>query len=151
MIGNPNVKPSDRFRLMGVVDPDAYASGSSYSTGWVDASLFESLMALIAAGDFVATGKLDGKLEQADTSGGGNAKDVTGKAITQLTDAGTDDNKQAIINCKSEDLDVAGGFRWVRLTLTVTTAGVDAAGFLFGVDARYPPATDATTVDEIVG
>lgn len=146
---NPNVKPSQRATLLGVIDPDAYAAGAQ-STGWVDVSLYESLLAFISVGDFVATGLLDAKLEQATSGAGAGAKDVTGKAITQLTQAGTDSNKQAFINLKSEDLDVEGGFRFARLTMTLTTAGADAAGYLFGFDARYKP-THAATVDEVIG
>jgi hypothetical protein len=150
MIQNPNLKPSQRFALLGVVDPDAYASGADYSTGWVNAGLYESLCAIILAGTIVSTGKLDAKLEQATSSAGAGAKDVTGKAITQLLESGTDSDKQAIINLKSEELDTNNGFAWVRLTLTSTTAGADAAGLLLGFDARYPPA-HAATVDEVVG
>lgn len=146
---NPNIKPSARLALLGVIDPDAYTA-AAYSTAWVDMSLYESLMALIAAGDLVSTALLDAKLEQATTSGGAGVKDIAGKAITQLTQAGTDSNKQAFINCKSEDLDVNGGFRWARLTMTLTDAGGDLAGFLFGFDGRYTP-THAASVDEVVG
>ena len=146
---NPNVKPSQRVTLLGVIDADAYAAGA-VSTGYVDVSLYESLLAFVTVGDFVATGLLDAKLEQATSGAGAGLKDVPGKAITQLTQAGTDSNKQAFINLKSEDLDVEGGFRYVRLTMTLTTAGADAAGYLFGMDARYKP-THATTVDEVIG
>jgi len=148
-MGNSNLKPSERFVLVGVVDPDANAA-AAYSTGWVDMSLFESLMAVIFAGTLGSSATLDGKLEQATSAAGAGAKDITGKAITQLTQAGTDSDKQAVINCKSSDLDVEGGFRWARLTITVGTATSDAGAALFGVDPHYAP-TDATTVDEVVG
>lgn len=150
MISNPNLKPSDRVTLLGVIDPDANSTGA-LSTGWVNAGQYESLMAVVVVGDIVSTGTVDAKLEQATSSGGAGAKDVTGKAITQLTQAGTDSNKQAFINCQSEDLDVAGGFAFVRLTMTGGTAGADSAAFLFGMDARFAPGTHATTVDEVIG
>lgn len=149
MLGNPLIKPSSRVMLVGVIDPDAYAA-NTYTTGWVDMSVWESLMALISAGDLGSSATLDAKLEQATSAAGAGAKDVTDKAITQLTQAGTDSNKQAIINLMSEDLDVTNLFRYVRLSMTIGTATSDAAGYLFGLDPRYT-GTDSTTVDEIVG
>jgi len=146
---NPNVKPSQRVTLLGVIDADAYAA-STVTTAWVDASKYESLLGFVAVGDFVTNGVLDAKLEQATDGSGTGAKDVTGKAMTQMTQAGTDSNKQAFINCLAEELDVNGGFRFVRLSCTLTTAGADLAAYLFGMDARYTPA-HAASVDEVVG
>lgn len=142
---------SEQVAILGCVDPDAYASGSTYSTGWVKADKFYSYMAIVMAGDFVSTGKVDGKIEQAQTDGG-TPKDVTGAAITQLTQAGTDDNKQAVINFSQDDLDLANGYQYVRLSIPVTTAGADAAGLLLGLNPRYAPASDndSSAVDEIV-
>jgi hypothetical protein len=149
MLSNPNLKPSDRNALLGVVNPQSATTAKS--TGWVNAGLFESLLAVVKAGAITATGTVDAKLEQATSSAGAGAKDITGKAITQLTAAGTDDNKQALINCQSEDLDVANGFAFARLTITPATAAALIDGELWGLDARYPPGTQATTVDEVVG
>ena len=148
-MGNPNVKPSARLSLLGVIDPDAY-NAAAYSTGWIDAGLYEGLLAMVAVGDMQANSTVDAKLEQATSAAGAGAKDVSGKAITQLTQAGTDDNKQALINMKSEDLDTNNGFHFVRLTVTVAVAASDMGAVLFGSDARYTP-THAATVDEVVG
>lgn len=146
---NSNILPSDRVRLMGVVDPDANAA-ATYTTDWVSLADFNSVMAVVFAGDLGASATIDAKLEQATDSSGTGAKDVTSKAITQLTKAGSDDNKQAIINCRSEELDVANSFTHVRLSVTVGTATSDCSAAIFGLDARYEPVADATTVDEIV-
>lgn len=148
-IQNPNIKPSSRGVLLGIVDPDAYAA-NTYTTGWVDLGAYESILALVLVGTMATNSTVDAKLEQATSSGGAGAKDITGKAITQLTEAGTDSDKQAAINCKSDDLDVAGGFRYVRLSVTVAVAASDMAGLVLGFDARYTPA-NAATVDEVVG
>lgn len=147
-MGNPNIKPNERATLIGVIDPDANAA-ATYLTGAIDLGNFESCMAIVMAGTLGTNATIDAKLVQATTSGG-VYKDVTGKAITQLTDAGTDSDKQAIINCRSDELDVANGYRYVKLSMTVATATSDSGAILLGFDARYQPATDATTVDEIV-
>jgi hypothetical protein len=146
---NANIKPSDRAPVLAVIDPDAYTA-ATYTSGWVDMSLWESLLAIVFAGTLGSGATLDAKLEQATSAAGAGAKDITGKAITQLTQAGTDSDKQAVINCQSEDLDVEGGFRYARLSMTVGTATSDAGGVVLGMDPRYAP-TDATTVDEVVG
>jgi len=148
---NPNLLATDQVALVGAVDADAYAA-STVTTGWIAAKNFLNFAALIAAGDFVSTGLLDAKLEQASDSGGTGAKDITGKLITQLTQAGTDSNKQAWINLHQDELDVANNFTHFRLSMTLTTAGADLAGYVFGLNATYGPASgnDATTVDEII-
>jgi hypothetical protein len=148
-LSNPNVKPSDRAVILGVIDPDANAA-ATYTTGWVAMKNFLSLMAIIFAGTLGSSATLDAKFEQASDGSGTGVKDITGKAITQLTQAGTDSDKQAVINLKGEDLDVANNFSHVRLSMTVGTATSDSGGVLLGLDPVFAP-TDATTVDEVVG
>lgn len=148
---NGNIKPSDRAAVVGVIDPDANAAGAA-STGWVDASTFHSFLAIIMAGTLGASATLDAKLEQATDGSGTGVKDVTGKAITQLTQAGTDSDKQALINLFSDELDINNGFTHVRLTMTTGVATSDSGALLLGLDPRndIASANDAATVDEIV-
>lgn len=145
------LRASDEFAPLACIDPDAYAAGA-VTTGWISASLFHRFMAVIMAGDLGTSATLDAKIEQASDSSGTGAKDLTGAAITQLTEAGGDSNKQAIINFRADELDLAGGFSHVRLSMTVATATSDAAAMLFGTTARYEPASqnDAASVAEIV-
>ena len=146
-----NLKMTDDVALLAIIDADAYAA-STVATGWVLADDFTAFAALIAPGDLGASATLDAKIEQATDSSGTGAKDVTGKAITQFTKAGTDDNKQAWINFRPSDLDLAGGFIYLRLSMTVATATSDAVALLFGYAPKVAPASayDATSVDEIV-
>lgn len=145
-----NALPSERFALLATVDPDALGIGA-ISSDWVDMGLHESIMAVVSAGVLGAAATLAGKLEQATDAAGTGVKDIVGKAITTLVKA-TDDGKQSIINCRSAELDVAGAFRFVRLTLTVGAAISDGAGYIYGTDARYEPASDRdlASVAEIV-
>ena len=147
-MGNPNIKSNEIATLISTIDPDA-TTAATYLTAAIDLGNFESCMAIVLAGTLGSSATIDAKLVQATTSGG-TYKDVTGKAITQLTQAGTDSNKQAIINCRSDELDVANGYRYVKLSMTVGTATSDAGAVLLGFHPRYAPATDATTVDEVV-
>ena len=146
---NPNILPSNRAPLMGIIDPDAYVA-STETTAWVALSDFENILATVMAGTLGASATIDAKLEQATDSGGSGAKDITGKLITQLTQAGGDSDKQAEINCRSSELDVAGGFDHVRLSITIAVATSDVGGMIRGFDARQQPAADLTSVDEVV-
>jgi hypothetical protein len=145
-----NVKPSDIAVVAGIIDPDAYAA-STVTTGWINMADFEAIQAIVMAGTLGVSATLNAKLEQATSSGGAGAKDITGKAITALTQAGTDDDKQAIINCRAHELDVDGGFTHVRLSMTIGVAASDAGGIVLGHNARYQPEADIAAVDEVVG
>ena len=147
----PNTAPSERVVPADVIDPDNAATGT-YTTGWVDMSTFQSILAVIQAGALGTSATVDAKLEQAKDDSGTGAKDVSGKSITQLTDGNSDSDKQALINAKAEDLDVQNDFSHVRLSLTVGTAASDVAAVLLGLDPRYGPADlhEASSVAEIV-
>lgn len=144
-------RPSDSIALVGNIDPDAYAAGT-VTSGWVSAEDFYQFMAVVSVGTLGASATVDAKIEQATDNSGTGAKDLTGSDITQLTQAGSDDDKQAVIQFKSDALDVNNGFDHVRVSLTVGTATSDAGATLYGCDPRHGPASDndASTVDEIV-
>jgi hypothetical protein len=151
MTAFPNILPSDRLAIVAAINPVSQAVGA-VSTGWISMQNWRSVMAIVQAGVLGAAATLDAKLEQATSAAGAGAKDIAGKAVTQLTQAGTDSNKQAIINLRQAELDFAGGYSHVRLTLTVGTQASLVSAVLLGLDARYNPASDsdAASVDEIV-
>ncbi|MBI1405701.1 MAG: hypothetical protein GC145_06200 [Caulobacter sp.] len=147
---NPALKPSQRAAIVGVIDPQ---SATTVKTcGWIAAADFLNFMAIINVGALSASATVDGKLQQATDSSGTGVKDVTDSDITQLTKAGSDDNKQVVINLKQEDLDFANGFTHFRLSITPATAAALISGTVLGFDPRYGAASDsdAATVDEIV-
>lgn len=145
------VPASHRAAILGVIDPDV-SPAATYTTAWIPMTNFQQLMAIIMAGTLGASGTVDAKLQQSTDSSGTGAKDITGAAITQLTQAGTDSDKQAIITVYAEDLDASNSFNHVQLSVTVGTATSDMGAIVLGFDGRYGPASayDATTVDEIV-
>jgi len=142
---------SESAGIVAVIDPDANAAGA-LTSAWVDMGDWETIQAIILNGTMGTSGTLDAKLQQATDSSGTSAKDISGKAITQLTDAGTDSDKQAVINCTGAELDVAGGFTHVALVMTTAVATGDSAGLILGHNPRNGPATDndLSTVDEVV-
>ena len=149
-IVNPNLLPSQQAAVVGAIDPDANAAGT-ITTGWIDMSQFEAIMAVVMAGIMGTSATIDAKMEQATDSSGTGAKDVTGKAITQLVKASNDDN-QAIINCNAQELDIDNDFTHVRLSMTVGTATSDSGAVVLGFYPSYGPASDndLASVAEIV-
>ena len=147
-----NTKGSEAVGLVGTIDPDAQAAGA-VSSDYVDASKFFNYQATILAGTLGASATVDAKLQQATDGSGTGLKDITGKAITQLTQASPDDSdKQAIINLNSSELDTDNGFTHFKLVLTVATATSDVGAIIQGLDPRYGPASDdnLASVAEIV-
>lgn len=149
-MSNPNILPSNQAVVAGVIDPDALAA-DTYETGWIDMRDFEAIQAIVLVGALGTNATVDAKLEEATDDQGGDAQDIDGKEITQLTEAGTDESdSQAIINCRSEELDVNDGYRYVRLSLTIGTATSDAGAVVLGHYARYQPADAADSVAEVI-
>lgn len=146
-----NTKPSSRAVVAAVLNPISQGAGT-VTTGWVSMATYDAILAILQVGVLGASGTVDAKIEQATSSGGAGAKDLSpARSITQLTKAGTDDNKQVSVNVRSDELDVANGFAYVRLSVTVGTAASLISAVVLGFDARYQPATAATTLDEVVG
>jgi len=148
---NPNLLASQEAAVAGVIDPDAYAV-STVTSGWISMATFKKIQAIVMAGTLGALATLDAKLEQATDAGGSGAKDITGKSITQLTQAGGDSDKQAIINCRDNELDIANSFTHVRLSMTIAVLASDAGAIVMGHSEAYGPASDndLSSVDEIV-
>lgn len=148
---NPNVKFSEAHSILATLDPVSQGAGS-VTTGWVSMAYFHSLVAIIQTGVLGASATLDAKLQQATSSGGAGAKDITGKAITQIVKA-SGDGKQALIELRDTDLDVNNGFTFVRLSVTVGTAASLINAMLIGFNPLYKSAAayNQAGVAQIVG
>lgn len=146
-----SARPSELVAVLGTIDPDAYAA-STVMSDYADCGKFGKLMAIIEVGDLGVSATIDAKLRQAQDSSGTGVKDITGKAITQLTQAGGDDNKQAIIEVDAAELDVENGFEFVQISMTIGVAASDCGAILLGFEPRFGPASgdDLASVDEIV-
>jgi hypothetical protein len=146
-----NALASELVAVVGNIDPDAYVA-STVVSAWIPATDFHQYMAVIQAGTLGTSATLDAKLQQATDVSGTGAKDITGKAITQLTQAGTDSDKQAIINLRPGELDLANNFTHFQLSVTIAAATSDAGATVLGVNAKTgtAAANDVSTVDEIV-
>ncbi len=134
----PNLRPSQNITLCDKIAPVSQAPGT-IDSGWVDMAQFAWLMATIQTGVLGAAATVDGIFQQATSAAGAGAKAVTGAAITQMVKA-TDDNRESILEMREEALDMANGFRWVRLRLTVGAAASIVGAQLLGVLRRNGPA-----------
>lgn len=130
-----NIKFQEKVAILATQDPASVSAGTVV-TSWVPVANFHGIAALINTGVMGASATIDAKLRQASDATGTGAKDITGKAITQILKA-SGDNKQAIIECRSDDLDALNGFGWVALSVTVGTAASIYGANLLGVNPRY--------------
>jgi len=144
----PNIKPSDKIAVGAVLDPVSQAA-ATVTTGWVSMQVAENLLAILQVGAFGASATVDAKLQQASDSTGTGAKDITGKAITQMVAAGGN-NKQIMINVRSEELDVTNAFCFVRLSVTVGTAATLISALLLQLDGRYQPIAQPASVTQTI-
>jgi hypothetical protein len=134
----PNSKASEMLAVLATIDPATQAAGA-VSTGWVSVANHLGFLALVQTGVLGTSATVDAKLQQALDSSGTGAKDISGKAITQIVKA-TGDNKQVLVNVKPEEIDTVNGFAFVRVTVTVGVAASITSAQLLGVNPRYAPA-----------
>ncbi|ODM77788.1 hypothetical protein [Bradyrhizobium elkanii] len=145
MSGPANLS-SQRVAIVDSIAPQSTAA--TVTSGWIDATVFHNFLALVQLGALGALATVDAKLQQATKTDGTGTKDVAGKAIVQFTKANNDDNKQAAINLKQEDLDFNNGFKFFRVSITVGTAASQVGAAVLGLDARYGFASDNKNATE---
>lgn len=147
----PNALASEQIAIVGIIDPDAYGA-NAYNTDYIDMSKWEEIMIIGMAGDLGSSATLDFDVyEYTDASDGGE-NELTTKDAVQLTQAGSDSNKQIVINVRREDLNIDGGFRYIKAWMIVADATSDCGLVVVGLVPRNAPASDndLSTVDEIV-
>lgn len=135
--------------VVGSIDPDAHTA-ATYLSDAINCADFAQLLAIIQAGTLGASATVDFKLTASATSGG-TYTDVSNALITQLTKAGSDDGKMAMISLNIEKI-LASGKQYVKASMTVGTATSDCSAIILGFRPHYAPANDhdIADVDEIV-
>lgn len=143
-------KLSEMLAIVEAKDPVS-ANGANINMTGVNMARFDRLLFILQVGALGSSATVDFRLQQSDAVGGTYAN-ISGKSITQLTDAGTDSNKQACIEIKASELDVNNGKFWVRGQIDVGTAASIVSALVLGQPTRFEPASqfNDTTVDEIV-
>lgn len=150
-MSNSLLSPSLTLGLVAAIAPASVAPGT-VRTGWIDLQDNFTLLAILSLGVLGAGATVDAKIEQATSAAGAGAKDVPGLATRQLTKA-ADDGKQALINLRQEVLDREGGFRFIRLSVTVAGAASQLSATVLCTNRRHGDASAGavSTIAQIVG
>ena len=147
---NATMRFSEYAELLYHLSPISVSNGVEVFTSYVSLANFHRACIILSTGVMGGTSTIDAVVHQGTDTSGGSAKHLTtSKAITQLTGAGSDSNKQVIIEVDTSELDVAGGFDCIALGYTVGTAASIMAIQIFGLCARYKP-TSTAEWDEVV-
>jgi hypothetical protein len=142
---------SEELAIVGTIDPDAYAA-NSYETDVIALENGRRVVFVVMAGDLGSSATLDFKVQGA-TSSGGSYADISGASITQLTQAGSDSDKQVVLEISNEYIENLGlGYTHIKGVMTVGTATSDCGAIALQGRLRYKPASDfdLSSVDEIV-
>lgn len=145
-----NKLPTEAVAVVGAIDPDAYTA-NTYVSNYIPLKNFRRFMAVLLVGTLGTAAVVNAKLIAYTDGSGGGAADIPGAAITPLTQAGTDADKQAVINLNTDAL-AGTAFTHFRLSVTNTVEAMDFGAVVLGFDPLYAPASlsDLATVDEIV-
>lgn len=127
--------------VLAKIDPASHTTAQTSS--WVTLDKTDRAVAVAVVGAIASTGTLDMKLRQAKDASGTDAKDITGKAITQVTQAGGGSNKIYAIEVRGIELDTENGFSHVAVVLTPAVAATIAGVLLLGTAARHEPVAGA--------
>jgi hypothetical protein len=137
-------------KKLATIYPASY--NSEQNTSFIDMSLYHRIVVVLSCGDIGTSVDLD--IEIATDTSASNL--LTLKSITQLTQAGGDDNSDAAVEIQAEELSVPTGaaaanrgkYRYLRVE--ITPSGSCLLGcMVFGVVSRYNPA-DVTNWDEVL-
>ncbi len=117
----------------------ALKAAAVHNGAWLPMSNHQRAIFIVQVGAMTALSTVNFIVQQATNAAGAGVKAITGKAITQLTQASGDGNDLVAVEVRTEELDVSGGFVYIRGQLTVGTdtayVGVLALRFI----PNYPP------------
>lgn len=139
---------SQQNAIVAAIDPDAYGA-ATYTTDSIDMDVFPQCMFVVMVGDMEQGSTVNFTVYRS-TDDDTFVVMVPTKVITQLTQAGSDDDKQVVVHVDAAEL--GDGYRYCRGSLVVGEAASDAAVVAIADHCRYKPATDydLSSVDEIV-
>lgn len=141
---------SEALAVVACIDPDAYATGTQNSDV-IDMRYHRRVIFVVQVGTMATNSTVDFNVYGSAAAGMTSPALITGKSITQLTEAGTDSDKQAIVEVTAEEV-AAQGYRYIQGNLIVLAAASDSGVVALADASRYSPASefDLASVDEIV-
>jgi hypothetical protein len=129
---------TEEYELFGFL-VETYPPGAYNVNDYRSMANHQRGVALLAVGDMDAGATVDLQLYQATDIHGANAKVIPDKAITRLTQAGGDEHSAVIIEMRTEEMDVDGGFSFIGGTLTVAGGSATCALIGFGACSNQLP------------
>lgn len=138
-----NALATERYFVAGIVSPGARTATEHLSAA-IDMGAYHSLMAVEMAGVMGASATAVFAFKAADTSGG--SYDATVKTAATLSKA-TDDDKQAILNMKAEEM--PEGDRYVKGSLTIGTNTSDAGVLILGEKREGPEVANSLMSERV--
>lgn len=139
---------TENWELFGA-DADNYAIGVYEPLTYRHMGNHQRAVLIVHVGDMAAGATVDVELRQATTAAATDDKAITGKAITQLTQAGGDAGSTVVIEVRTEELDVDGGFCYIGALLTVAGNTADIGIVALAGCSNYVP-VPTTNWTEIV-
>ncbi len=133
----------------GLFEPADSFGISTRNSDWFLMERFHRGVLQLIVGDMQAQATLDVQLRQATSAAGAGAKAVTGKAITQMTQAGGDGNEYRVIELQTEQMDVTNNYNYIRVQVVIAGAAVEYAFVFNAYDPRYAP-VPTTNYGEVV-
>ena len=137
----------EKHAVLGVLYPASYAS--EQNLGWYAVQNYHRIAILVIGGNIGTS--LDVDVEIATDADGSDVHTL--KSITQLTQAGSDDDSYVGIEIQSEELSKPAGTsvtNFTHLRVEVTPSGATlACVVVLGVNPRFAPVS-TTGFDEIV-
>ena len=134
----------ERYKLVDVIHP--ISSSSAQDGSWKKVENTGEIVAIINTGAIASGSHVDAKMRQANTAGGGGAKDIANAKITRLT--ATDDNQCILISVHTKNLD--DGFLWVQLIITPAGTASLVSGLVYIGPVATMPAADNDYSEEVV-
>ncbi len=128
---------------------DTFAAGIHEVMTYRSMANHQRAVLIMHVGDMGAGATVDLQLLQATDAAGADAKAITGKSITQLTQAGGDAGSTVAIEVRAEELDVNNGFAFIGAELTVANANCDIGIVALAGCSNYAPVA-TTNWTEIV-
>lgn len=141
---------TDTLAVVSKLDPVSQGAGTVTSTS-IDMAQYRRVMFILSVGAMTASSTVDMTIRGDTASGGTYTTAITGKTITQLTQAGSDSNKVVIVEVGADEV-AAQGLRYIRASVVVGAAASLVSLVALAGDIRYTPASDfdLAAVDEIV-
>ena len=138
---------NEQVYIQSVLPPESGPTTATVPTTYIDVTDFERFAFLISAGALGASATVAAQVVQATAAAGTGSKVITGAAMTAFAD--DDDDQFVTIEVQSDQLDIANGFRYVAITVTIANTA-DLEVLFLGLNPRHVPVTQPDAYIEAV-